>query len=87
MNIPATSASSERIFSSAGLLVTKKRSVINSSTVAEVTFLQSNWIKAEEWKLFNEAKNNNIKDNNKKRKSDVISLIDDAEEEEIEVDE
>ena len=78
LNIPATSASSERIFSSAGLLVTKKRSVINSNTVAEVTFLQSNWIIAEKWK---EEKQKSIiktsSNNNNKRKSSVISLIDD----------
>ena len=77
LNIPATSASSERIFSGAGLLVTPKRSSINADNVSELTFLQNNWLKAEAWKKRNDE------EITKKRKAEhVINVLEDDDEEE-----
>lgn len=41
--IPATSASSERLFSSAGLVITEKRNRLNPNTVESIIFLKENW--------------------------------------------
>lgn len=47
--IPATSASSERIFSEAGLVVSKKRTNLRSDNVKELIFLKHNMPIADEW--------------------------------------
>lgn len=45
--VPATSASSERIFSAAGTLLTAKRSKLNGHTAAAMVFLHGSWDKLE----------------------------------------
>jgi len=46
--IPATSASSERLFSTAGLTVTDKRSRLTGANVGRLVFLRGSWEKAAE---------------------------------------
>lgn len=41
--IPASSASSERIISSAGLTVSDKRTRLDSNIVSEIVFLRNSW--------------------------------------------
>ncbi|KAI9909614.1 hypothetical protein PsorP6_014455 [Peronosclerospora sorghi] len=45
--IPATSTPSERMFSSAGLTVTKKRNNLEGGKVATLCFLNGSWEAAE----------------------------------------
>ena len=41
--VPASAASSERNFSSAGFLVNERRTLLGENTVDEILFLHSNW--------------------------------------------
>ena len=46
--VPATSASSERIFSASGSLLTKKRNKLSGETAAAMVFLHGSWQKLED---------------------------------------
>jgi hypothetical protein len=43
LSVPASSAASERVFSSAGLVVTKKRNRLKADKVATIVFLKTAW--------------------------------------------
>ena len=47
--IPATQAQSERMFSSAGMIVNKRRSQLDPENVGLMVFLRSNWEMVEKW--------------------------------------
>lgn len=47
--IPASSAESERIFSSAGLIVSKKRQRLKPTVVRDLVFLRSCWATVDEY--------------------------------------
>ena len=47
--IPATSAPSERVFSAAGLTISKKRASFNPDTAADLIFLNGSWAQAEKY--------------------------------------
>ena len=65
--IPATSASSERVFSAAGLTISKKRASLNPDTAADLIFLNGSWAQAEKY-------NNSCQ----KKRSFAVSGIQDA---------
>ena len=48
--VPATSAPSERLFSVAGLTVSKKRSRLSDNAVTLLVFLRSAWKAVESWR-------------------------------------
>lgn len=47
LSIPATSVPSERIFSCAGLIVTKLRNRLSSSVIDQIIFLNKNYVPEE----------------------------------------
>ena len=49
LNIPSTSAPSERVFSSAGIYVNKRRARLRSDIVEATVFLHGCWEKVEEY--------------------------------------
>jgi hypothetical protein len=51
--IPGTSAASERVFSIAGRVVTKKRASLKPETVQDIILLKSSWENVEEMELVN----------------------------------
>jgi hypothetical protein len=48
--VPATSAASERLFSTAGLIITKKRNRLSSETAALLIYLRNAWPVVDAWK-------------------------------------
>jgi hypothetical protein len=69
LGIPATSAASERVFSSAGLVVSDLRSSMKSETVRDLVLLRGSWEAIENWK----QNVNDSQKTTKKRKSSSIS--------------
>ena len=57
--IPASSAPSERVFSSAGLVVSKKRAALRGDNVAALVFLKQNWSAIEELEKHEREENRN----------------------------
>jgi len=53
--IPATSAAPERMFSSAGIIMTKKRSRLSCDHLEELIYLHEVWPKVREWTAIKKA--------------------------------
>ena len=62
--IPATSAPSERVFSTAGLTISKKRASMNSDNAADMIFLRGSWAQTEKF---------SAEVNNRKRKANDVN--------------
>jgi len=53
--VPATSAAPERMFSSAGNIMTKKRANLSCDHLEELMYLHEVWPKVREWKAIKKA--------------------------------
>lgn len=73
--IPATSASSERVFSAAGMIVTKTRSRIKSDVTAQLLYIKKNWITFMKYKELMPVNNSSPADNNCKGSNKISDIL------------
>jgi hypothetical protein len=65
LQIPATSAPSERFFSQSSLIINKQRNRLNKETFEKIILLKN-------WGIINEETNNNIEFNNEEENLFII---------------